>query len=204
MFKPKIIKNSLAVNYAMPSLEASGLQEGIEEKTPKVDPEAIEREAYETGYTAGEKAGFEMGLKKAAVLSGQLQKLCEEVTTVKEKTLSELEPQILLLTITMARKIVQEELSLRPEIIDHLIKEGLNKISKTEPITIKLSRSLYDRVVQEKEAYTSEHEDLLFELDTSLSGGGAVICSPAEEIPIDLDFQLATLVEELRTTAHHD
>jgi len=204
LFKPKIIKNSLAVNYAMPSLEASGLQEGIEEKTPKVDPEAIEREAYETGYTAGEKAGFEMGLKKAAVLSGQLQKLCEEVNTVKEKTLSELEPQILLLTITMARKIVQEELSLRPEIIDHLIKEGLNKISKTEPITIKLSRSLYDRVVQEKEAYTSEHEDLLFELDTSLSGGGAVICSPAEEIPIDLDFQLATLVEELRTTAHHD
>jgi flagellar assembly protein FliH len=200
----KIIKGRLAVNYDMPSLEDFSARERVEEQPVRVDPEAIEREAYQTGYAAGEKAGFEMGQKKAAVLSGQLEKLCEDVAALNGKVLSALEPQVLLLAVTMARKILQEELSLRPEIIQNLIKEGLNRISKTEPITIKLSRPLYELVHGEKEAYTATHRDLLFELDPSLSGSGVVICSSVEEVPIDLDFQLATLVEELRTTAHHD
>jgi flagellar assembly protein FliH len=204
LFNRKIIKGRLAVNYDMPSLEDFSSRERAEEQAVKVDPEAIEREAYQTGYDAGEKAGLEMGKKKAAVLTGQLEKLCEEVTAVKEKVLSTLEPQVLLLAVTMARRILQEELSLRPEVIQNLIKEGLNRISKTDPITIKLSRTLYDLVLGEKEAFTATHRDLFFELDSSLSGGGAVICSSVEEVPIDLDFQLATLVEELRTTAHHD
>ena len=188
----------------MPRLEEDPSPEPMEKKAPSVDPEAVERQAFETGYAAGEKAGLDMGLKKATVLLGQLQKLAEELTTIKEKTLSTLEPQIVLLAISMARKIVREELSLRPEIIQNLIKEAIQKITKPGTITIKLSRPLYDLLLEKKEAFEALHDDLLFELDPSLSGGGAVVYSPSEEVNTDLDFQLSTIIEELRTRAHHD
>jgi flagellar assembly protein FliH len=205
LFSALVKKNSRVAEYDMPRLENfADPQERAKEKVPPVDPAVIEKQAYETGYAAGEKAGFEMGRKKAGLLLGQVQKLSEELVALKEKTLSEMEPQILLLAITMARKILQEELTLRPEIIHQLIKEAILKITKPDTITIKLSRPLYDLLLANKEDFEALHGDLLFELDPSLSGGGAVVYSSAEEVVTDLDFQLANMVEDLRTGAHHD
>jgi flagellar assembly protein FliH len=204
LFNSTVIKTGRVADYDMPRLEDYPGPDGLGKRAPQIDPEAIERQAFETGYAAGEKAGLEMGRKKAAVLYGQLKKVCDELTSLKEKTLSALEPQILLLTITMARKILKEELSLRPEVIHTLIKEAIHKIAKPASITIKLSRPLYDLLLENKEEFEALHSGLLFELDPSLSGGGAVVHSSAEEIVTDLDFQLANMVEELRIRAHHD
>lgn len=204
MFNRTVIKTGRVVDYDMPRLEDYPEPNGLGKRAPQIDPEVIERQAFETGYAAGEKAGLETGRKKAAVLCGQLKNLCDELTSLKEKTLSALEPQIILLTITMARKILKKELSLRPEVIHTLIKEAIQKIAKPASITIKLSRPLYDQLLQNKEEFEALHEDLLFELDPSLSGDGAVVHSSAEEVITDLDFQLANMVEELGTRAHHD
>ena len=203
MFKNKIIKNCLSDCYLMPRLEDLPSDSRSENKPSKIDPEAIEREAFETGYASGEKAGYEMGQQKAAVLIDHLKKLCNEISNLKKDTLSQLESQIVLLAITMARKILKEELSLHPEVVHNLIKEAITKISKPNPVTIKLSRPLYDLLIDKKEEFQEIHPDLFFELDPNVPEGGAVVQSPEEEVPIDLDFQLSNIIEELRTTVHH-
>ena len=204
LFSAAVKKKGAVVEYDMPRLEHFNDPQRVEEKVAPIDPAVMEKKAYEDGYAAGEKSGFEMGRKKAGLLLGQVQKLGEELAALREKTLSDLEPQVLLLAITMARKVLQEELTLRPEIIHQLIKEAILKITKPAAITIKLSRPLYDLLLASKEDFEALHGDLLFELDSSLSGGGAVVYSPAEEVITDLDFQLSNIVEELRTGAHHD
>lgn len=198
MFRNKIIKNCPADSYSMPSLEGLSSANKGKFRPPKANPVDIEREAFEKGFASGEKAGYEMGKQKAALLLDHLENLFQEMSTLKEKMLSELEPQMVVLAITMARKILREELSTHPEIIEKMVKEAINKISKTGPITIKVNRSLYDLLVEKKEEYQELFPDLIFELDPKGPNGGAVVHSLSEEVQTDLDFQLSNIIEELR------
>ncbi len=164
----------------------------------KIDPEAIEREAFEKGFASGEKAGYEMGEQKAAVLLDHLEKLFKEIFSLKEKMLSELEPQMVLLSIALARRILKGELKATPEIVEIMVKEAVKQISPIGPITIKLNPLLYDRLNQKKKEFQAIFPDLIFELDSKGPEGGAVVRSPSQEIQTDLDFQLSNVIEELR------
>jgi flagellar assembly protein FliH len=199
LFKNKIIKNSSAVSYSMPALEDFSLSGGDEPRPSKADLEAIERKAFEKGFDSGQQAGYEIGEQKAAVLLSHLEKLFKEIYSLKEKMLAEVEPQIVLLSVTLARKILKEELKTSPEVVEKMVKEALIKISKIGPITIKLNQPLYDRLVKKKKEFQEIFPDLIFELDTKAPEGGAVVRNMAEEIQTDLDFQLSNMIEDLRT-----
>lgn len=198
MFRTKVIKECSADSYPMPYLE--GLSQGKAGKAHpvKINPEEIERQAFEKGYASGEKAGYEMGKQKAGLLITDLENLFKKINSLKEKQLSELEPQVVLLAVAMARKILKEELSLHPEIIEKMVKEAINKISRTDPITIKLNRSLYELFMEKKSEFLELSSDLNFKLDNNVPEGGAIVCSPSEEIQTDLEFQLSNIIDELR------
>jgi flagellar assembly protein FliH len=199
LYRNKILKNYSADSYSMPSLERLPSPcKGKAGSPAKKDPVDIEREAYEKGYASGEKAGYEMGRQKAALLFNHLENLFQEVSTLKEKMLSELEPQMVLLAVTIARKILKEESATHPEIAAKMIKEAITKISKTGTITIKLNRPLYDLLIEKKEEFQKIFPDLLFELDSDCPTGGAVVRSLSEEVQTDFDFQLSNIIEDLR------
>jgi Flagellar biosynthesis/type III secretory pathway protein len=199
LFKNKIIKNCPTVSYSMPALENFPLSGEDGPRSSKADLEAIEREAFEKGFDSGQQAGYEIGEQKAAVLLSHLEKLFKEIYSLKEKMLAEVEPQMVLLSVTLARQILKEELKSSPEVVEKMVKEALIKISKIGPITIKLNQPLYDRLVKKKKEFQEIFPDLIFELDTKAPEGGAVVRNMAEEIQTDLDFQLSNMIEDLRT-----
>jgi flagellar assembly protein FliH len=196
--KNRIIKNTPVVSYSMPTLECfllSGEESSLQDK---IDPELIEREAFEKGFASGEKAGYEIGEQKAAIFLVQLEKLFKEIYSLKEKMLSELEPQIVLLSIAMARRILKEELKATPEIVEIMVKEAVRQISPIGPITIKLNPSLFDRLNKHKKEFQEIFPDLIFVLDHKAPEGGAVVRNSFQEIQTDLDFQLSNIIEDLR------
>ncbi len=198
MFKNKLLKNCSVVSYSMPTLEGFPLLGGEDPLTDRINPEAIEREAFEKGFASGEKAGYEMGEQKAAVFLDQLEKLFKEIYALKEKMVSELESQMVLLSIAMAQRILKKELKITPEIVELMVKEAVKQINPIGPITIKLNPSLYDRLDKKKMEFQEIFPDLIFELDHKAPEGGAVVCSLSQEIQTDLDFQLSNVVEDLR------
>ncbi len=193
------MKNFSAVSYAMPTLEGYSLSGGKRTQTEKRDPKMIERQAFEKGFAEGEKAGFESGGKKAEVFLAHLETLCEEIFSLKEKLLADLESQLVLLAIGMARGILKRELASSPEIIEGMVQEALKELNPIGPITIKLNPSLFDRFDQKRKEFQEIFPDLLFEKDINAPEGGAVVSSPFQEIETDLDFQLSNVVEELRS-----
>ena len=199
MFRKRIIKHCQVNSYSMPSLDDFPFFGKEEYRPSKADPEAIERDAFERGFASGEKAGFEMGEQKITVLLDHLEKLLKEIYSLKEKMLTEVEPQVVLLSVTLARQILKEELKSSPEVVEKMVKEALIKISKIGPITIKLNRPLFDLLVKKKKEFQEIFPDLIFELDTKAPEGGAVVRNMAEEIQTDLDFQLSNMIEDLRT-----
>ena len=198
MFKNKVIKDCQADSYSMPYLDGLPMAGKGISRHSKYNPEAIERDAFEKGYASGEKAGLEMGEQKAAVLLDRLEKILREMKTIKENILSEIEPQVILLSVAMAQKILKEEISVRPEIVEKMVKEAINKISKVSRITIRVNRPLYDLLVKKKEEFREIYPELIFELDPEVPEGGAVVRNHSQEIHTNLDFQLSNIIEDLR------
>lgn len=173
------------------------LEEKEQEETISFNIEVIEREAYERGFEAGEKAGFSLGEEKAKVLIDRVEALIRELITAREILIKELEPQILEVAVSIARKIIMKELTLNPDTIIEITKEAIMKLERTGPITIRINPLLYDLFIKHKPELLNIHPDIIFDVDPSLSKFSSVVMGPVEDVITDIDEQLKTLIKEL-------
>jgi flagellar assembly protein FliH len=164
----------------------------------------IEREAYEKGYATGEKAGFEMGEKKAKVLTDKLEALLADVATLRQRIVKEMEQQCVELAVSIARKIVVKELTVQPGEIIKMTKEGLLKLERTGQITIKVNPALYDFFLKHKPDLARIHPDIVFDADPSVSPFGTVVMGPVEDVVTDVDEQLKNLIKDLSEQHCHE
>jgi flagellar assembly protein FliH len=199
--KGRIIKCGETILFDMPCLERSYPgQARTDEETllyAAQRAEAVEREAYERGFTAGEKAGFEMGEQKAAVLLGRLENLLREIGVMKATLVTEIEPQITDLAVGIAKKIIMEELKTDPGIIVNVVKEAIRKIERTGTITIKLNPGLYDLFTRKKPELLEVHPDIVYEVDPSVPATGPLVIGEKEAVITDIDSQLKNIAEDI-------
>jgi flagellar assembly protein FliH len=192
--------------YEMPLFEKK------DSKTPDLEDglafnqsiETTEREAYEKGFEAGEKAGFSLGEQKALVLIERLEAIVRELTSLKETLTKELEPQILELVFSIARQIIRKELTMNPDEIVMMTKEALTRMGRTGQIIIKINPSLSDLFMKYKPEIIETYPDVIFEIDPSASQDGSVVIGPTEDIITDVDEQLRNLARELGGKLVHD
>lgn len=216
MFSKRIIKDDDLAPYCMPFFECEDLDSVQEQKDssdsstdsiaegnqPAIEKniqqhiEQIEKDAYERGFIAGEKAGFEIGEQKASVLLKKLEDILRELSFIKEKILKDLEPQIFDFAVSLAKRIIIEEVSLRPDIIVSIIKEALKKIEKTGTIKIRVSPSIHSIILKVKPELLSIHPDIIFDVDHSITA--PIITGPEQEIITDIDEQIKNILEDIR------
>lgn len=180
----------------MPELIEKDAEE-IKTKEERPPIEEIEREAYERGFEAGEKAGFAMGEEKARVVLEKINNLLVDLTSLRQRILNELQEQIIELATSIARKIVLQELKTDPETIINMTKEAIMRIERTGPVTIKINPSLYNLFMRLKPELQNIHEDLIFDIDPSISAQGTLVIGPQEETSTDIDEQLRNIIKEL-------
>ncbi len=195
MYKGRILKNSKAVLYSMPSLEdrISGGNISFLQKS-----ENIERQAYEKGFASGEKAGFTAGEQKAAVLIERLEKIIEEMFVFKENLVEDLEAQVVNLAIAIARKIIIEEISIKPEVIVTMVKEALKRLQRIGTITIKINPAIYDLFMKKKPELLEIHQEIIFDVDSHVPLTGPLVISQTEEVVTDIDSLMANIIEKMK------
>jgi flagellar assembly protein FliH len=132
LFNNKIIKQSDADLYSMPSLEDEGTGQSRGRLVKKT--EAIQRQAYEEGFASGEAAGYAAGEQKALVLIERLEMIIKEITAFKNSLAKDVESQIVDLSVAIARKIIIEEISTKPDIITTMVQEALIRLERTGKI----------------------------------------------------------------------
>ncbi|MEW6569723.1 MAG: FliH/SctL family protein [Nitrospirota bacterium] len=185
--------------YKMPILEkgAEEVSAKVKEQSINESTATIEREAYEKGFEVGEKAGYSVGEQKAAVLIETLGKIIESLVNFRESLTREIEPQLVCLSLSIARKIIRKELTTNPEEIVEITKEALTRLGRIGPITIKINPSLFDLFMKHKPELLAIHSDLFFDVDPSVSQNGTVAVGSVEEIVTDVDEQLKNLIREM-------
>jgi len=187
------------IPYKMPLLEKREVNSRDKdiELSLNQDKEALEREAYEKGFETGEKAGFALGEQKALVLIERLEAIIKELTSLKETITKELEPQMVELVFSIARRVIRKELTMNPDEIVAMAKEALTRLGKTGQIIIKIQPSLFDLFMKHKPELTEIYQDILFEIDPSVAQDGCIVVGQTEDIITDVDEQLKNLIQDL-------
>ncbi|MBC8412126.1 hypothetical protein H8E50_00470 [bacterium] len=175
----------------MPSLENEDSTANTQKQL-----EELQRQAYEEGFATGEKAGYSAGEQKAVVLMERLEKILGEIIAIKEDMITSLEPQVVDLSVAVARKIINEEIRLNPELIITLVREAMKHLKKVGTITIKINPTLKELFVNNRSALTEIHEDIVFDVNPNVPLSGPMVTSETEEVVTDVESMLQNILDE--------
>lgn len=163
--------------------------------------EAIEREAYERGFEAGEKAGFEFGRQKAEVLFSGLAGIIEELGAMKHSLHAACETEMVELAMAIARKVVQRELEVKSDTVIDIVRAALGAVAAAGEVMIKVNPKDLETMQAHKSEITRRAggaRGLVIEGDESIGRGGCIIETNYGEVDATIPALIAEVEEKLR------
>ena len=168
-----------------------GFQQGLEQG--RLDGLA---QGHEEGFAQGEQQGYETGTTKAAQLIAQFTQLINQFEQPLAVLDAEVEAELLAMTLSLAKAVVQQELKMHPEHIAATIRQGVDALPIKEqrvkvrlhPEDVSLVTTLYGQpqLIQ---------NDWVLESDPSLSQGDVFI----ESLRSTVNLTLAQRIEQIFT-----
>ncbi len=177
----------------------AGRPQGRGARPSERTPEDVEREARIRGFEAGEKAGAESVSREAAPLFEGLRCAVDAVRDLREQIAREAESQVVELAVAIARRIVMEELTACPERIVAIVKEAIRRTERAGPVIIKVHPDLYNLMAGMKADLAESRTEILFDVDPSVSPSGPVVIGTSAEVLTDVDDQIRTIVDDMRS-----
>ncbi len=145
----------------------------------------IEREAYEKGFQAGERAGLEIAEEKKNIIIKKIEPIYEEIIAFKERYLKENEAEIVSLVISAAQRVVHDELKVNKDVVLKVIESAMRAMTATEQVEIRMNPEDLE-YHREKSAdfmtYLEEARGFSIVVDQELTRGGVLIESNHSEI----------------------
>lgn len=167
-------------------LLCGGSQPKIERQTPCVQ-EADPRQVFEEAYAEGEKAGFEMGMKKVEPLVERLNKYLSGLEAFERDLLLKAETLAFGLALTFAESIVLKQCQEHQETLLRMIKKALELCDQKGKKIIRIRPEDSKFIEQQGTGWTVVPDDSLrepgFLIETDFG---------------DVDGRISTQLEELK------
>ncbi|MCC6501720.1 MAG: hypothetical protein IT362_01125 [Deltaproteobacteria bacterium] len=207
MYSSNVLKHSPFFIDAEPF--ELGSVESLEEILPESDHsedigtkiEALERKAYENGFCAGEKAGFEFGRKKAEVLFSGLDGIMNELSDFKQALYGRCEREMVGLCLSIAKKVIQRETAIKEDGVLECLRAALKSVVAGGEISIRVNPkdlSIVSSNRPELMRFCGGVKGMTFEADDAISRGGCVVSTNFGEIDATIDSAIAEIEEKLK------
>jgi len=149
----------------------------------------ISDEAYARGYAEGRKSQH----KEVAAALESLTAATKSIPSIKKTVLEKGEEQMVKLAFAIAEKIVQQEVATRKDIIFAVLKNAIKNIAETEGMKIRLNTQDFRYMMEVKKDFLQSFDgirNVVFEEDSSIKRGGAVVETMFGEVDARLESQL--------------
>lgn len=113
-------------------------QPAVDRATHDAHLAALEREAFGKGFAQGERAGAEAAGERGEAMLHRLTQTLDELTTVRADMIRQTERQMVQLALAIARRIVQREVSLDPDLLLAMARVALERLGETAQVTVRL------------------------------------------------------------------
>ena len=158
--------------------------------------EKTKQEGYETGF----QNGLNQGLENWKNQLNEVKHFIEKTKQDYYQILSEAEPQMILLAIKAAEKIIGKKLEETPETWVSIVKQLVKEAREFEEVKLYVPVDWFDLTVQHREELKNvlqSTSSLFIYPDESLKENGAVIEFPFGKIDATLDVQLKEIRDKL-------
>jgi flagellar assembly protein FliH len=150
---------------------------------------ALEREAFAKGFAQGERAGVEANNERSEATLRRLTETLDELTTVRAEMIRQTERQMVHLALGIARRIVQREVSLDPDLLLAMARVALERLGETARVTVRLHPEDYAAAGAARVAeLTSSNVTVVS--DARLSRGGCRVESDMGLLDVGIEAQL--------------
>ncbi len=159
--------------------------------------EDILRKAYEEGFSRG----LEEGREKIRSTVARIEAILDELESIKEKKVQELLPEIVDLSLEIARKIIRKELSVQRDVVLGVVRDALKKVGEgEEKITIKVNPEDYEVLVANFEEVRNNGRVRKVEIEPApdISPGGCYIETERGDVDARIEEQLREIEDALR------
>jgi len=176
--------------------EAARLKRETEEAIDKERAQILlesEKRGYEDGY--------QKGSSEAQGIINEANSMKTETTNEREAAIARLEPDLVELIIRIVKKLISDTVKINPQVVLHLIRQGLAQSNFTGDVTLRVSKEDYDNVIYNKDTLLESVEggvNLEVLKDFSLGAGDCLIETPFGVIDSSLDMQYEEVRESLR------
>jgi flagellar assembly protein FliH len=150
---------------------------------------ALEREAFAKGFAQGEHAGAEAAGQRGEAMLHRLTQTLDELTTVRADMIRQTERQMVQLALAIARRIVQREVSLDPDLLLAMAHVALERLGESMQVTVRLHPDDYAAARAERVAELTA-SNVTIVADARLSRGACRVESDMGLLDAGIDSQL--------------
>jgi flagellar assembly protein FliH len=178
-----------------PTLDPGNVQQQcenmVEEARLKVS--AIEKEAYEKGFSEGQKAGSEVGEKMGEALLKQYSVSLDALNSLRSQLFATSEREVIRLALEIARKIIKREVAIDEELILALVKVALDRVADQALITVRVNPKDHHAIERHHAAAPETgalSESIKLVEDPLIARGGCIIETESGTIDARIEEQL--------------
>ncbi len=194
-------KGGTVRSYVPDSLDLSGpdLRSGQEKR--KAELKKLESEGFEKGHAEGLARGLVAGQKEIGERLGRLDSVISELDRIKERKLEELLPEIVDLSLEIARKIIHRKIEKDRDIIVSVVREAVRKLGRDEKMTIRVNPADYETMISGLDSLREEARirDITVEPAESVSPGGCYIETPSGDVDARIEEQIREIRDAITT-----
>jgi flagellar assembly protein FliH len=188
-------------SYVPDSLDLSGAELRTAEERRKAELRKPELAGFEKGHAEGLSRGLKDGQKEISDKLARLDSIISELDRVKERKIEELLPEIVDLSLEIARKIIHRKIEQDREIIVSVVREAVGKLGREEKMTIRVNPADYETMISNLEVLREEARlrDITVEPAESISPGGCYIETPSGDVDARIEEQVREIRDAIAT-----
>jgi flagellar assembly protein FliH len=160
----------------------------------------IEKEAFDKGYAEGIRAGSQT----ISAVSQRLDAVIRELEGFRDKKTEELVPDLIDLSIAIAKKIIHANIEKNRENVITIAREALSKLGGTEEkILIRVNPDDYDTMLSNLDSLRGETRlmDITIEPSAVITPGGCFIETPSGEVDARIEEMIKEIGDAIATAS---
>lgn len=180
-------------------LEAAEERENII-SAAQAEAEAIKLQAQKEGYNEGFAQGLSAGKQESQKLYSEAEKMLAAVRQWRKQQLAALEPQLVELAVTIAKKFVAAERLENFEILEKMVKQALQQLQEVGEIVVHVhpdDMKHCREALPKWQAEVGEYSSITLLPDPTLERGDCRVESSSRVISCQLEERFAALREIL-------